>query len=244
MSPSVLDLMSQHSSVRDYADEPLDKDVLKLAFRAAQQASTSSDAQAYSVINVTEPATREQLVMLTGGQKMVGAAGAFLVICGDLRRNRLIAERASHPHHQNLESFMVAAVDASLFAQNLAIAFESMGLGMCFIGGLRNQLNDVDRLLNLPEGVLPLFGMCVGVPASKPAPKPRLPTEAVLLENQYPADKTMLALIDEHDDVMREYYAGRGLEGRDWSGGIRRKYEEPRRRYLAGYYASKGAQLT
>ena len=34
---------------------------------------------------------------------------------------------------------MVTVIDAALAAQNAAIAAESMGLGICYIGGIRNQ---------------------------------------------------------------------------------------------------------
>ena len=73
-----------------------------------------------------------------------------------------------------LEAFLVAVVDASLFAQNLCIAFESLGYGICYIGGLRNRLDEVDGLLELPHGVYPLYGLCVGRPAEDPVPRGHL----------------------------------------------------------------------
>ena len=38
------------------------------------------------------------------------------------------------------ESLLVAAVDTTIAAQNMAIAAESMDLGICYIGGIRNDL--------------------------------------------------------------------------------------------------------
>jgi hypothetical protein len=137
----------------------------------------------------------------------------------------------------------VSVVDASLFAQNLGLAAESRGLGLCYIGGLRNDLPAVDALLELPEGVYPLFGLCLGVPATRPARKPRLPVEALLVEERYPDDATMLELIDGYDASMAAYYAERGLSGRDWSGGVLRKNAVARRQGLLDYYTDKGARL-
>ena len=54
--------------------------------------------------------------------------------------------------------------DAALFAQNMVVAFESMGYGTCYIGGLRNDLQALHEVLDTPEGVWPLFGLLKGVP--------------------------------------------------------------------------------
>ena len=64
---------------------------------------------------------------------------------------------------------MVSVIDAALAAQNMSIAAESMGLGICYIGGIRNNLNEVSELLETPEYVLPLFGLVVGQPANPSA---------------------------------------------------------------------------
>lgn len=239
----VFQTIRAHSSVRAYTDEPVGDDVIREAVAAAQSAATSSHIQAYALLRVTDPATRERLVELTGGQRFTAEAGTFFVVCGDTRRHRLIAERHGEPCAQNLETFLLAVVDASLFAQNLVLAFESLGLGICYIGGLRNELPDVDLLLKLPHGVWPLYGLCVGNVADKPAVKPRLPLGAVLFEDRYPSDEAMLEEIDAYDEEMARYYEARGLPGRNWSGGIRRKFAKTTREHLAAYYTSKGAVL-
>lgn len=62
--------------------------------------------------------------------------------------------------------FMVSLIDAALAAQNMSIAAESMGLGICYIGGIRNELDKVTEVLQTPDHVLPLFGLAVGHPAN------------------------------------------------------------------------------
>lgn len=240
---SVLELMSTHRTVRRFEPVPLEDDVVIRAVRAAQHASTSSNVQAYALIRVRDPEKRRALVDLTGGQPQVAAAGAFFVVCGDQRRHRLMAERAGRPYEPNLETFLLAVVDASLFAQNLALAFEALGHGICFIGGLRNRLPEVDELLHLPADVLPLYGLCAGVPGEIPSPRPRLPLEAILCEESYPGDAALLATIDAYDRVMRGYYADRGQPGHDWSGGLTRKFARRNREHLLDYYRGKGVRF-
>jgi FMN reductase (NADPH) len=125
----------------------------------------------------------------------------------------------------------------------MAIAFESMGYGICYIGGLRNNLRAVDELLGLPEGIYPLFGLCVGVPDQEPGQRPRLPIEAVLFENAYPTEPEMLEKLAGYDDRYEQYLAERGAPPARWSEIMGKKYAVPSRTDLAAYYRSKGARL-
>ncbi len=238
------DLLASHASVRKFLPQPIPDEHVTSAVTAAQMASTSSHVQAYSILRITDSETRARLVELTGGQPYVEQSGAFFVVCADERRHRLLFDREGSTHERNLETYLVAVIDASLFAQNLALAFESMAYGICFIGGLRNDLDTVDELLELPEHVMPLYGLCVGVPEERSEPKPRLPLDAVLFDDRYPSDEAMLRAMDTYDADMQQYYASRGVPGRSWSKGILRKFHEARRTYLHRYYAGKGGRLS
>ena len=242
-APEVLRVMGAHRSIRKFQPTPVPDEHVRRVVAAAQRAATSSWIQAYALLQIEDPVKRRALVHLVGDQPQVAEAGAFFVVLGDTRRHRLLAERAGAPYANNLEVFMLAVIDASLFAQNLALAFEAEGYGICYIGGLRNELAAVDRLLELPHGVYPLYGLTVGVPAEDPAPRPRLPVEAVWSKDRYPTDEEMLARIDAHDVEARAYYAARGAANRDWSGATWRKFRAPMRPDLARYYAGKGASF-
>ena len=242
MNPT-LELMSDHRTIRRFADAPLDDSDVESAVAAAQHSSSSSNIQAYSLLRVRDGAKRARLVELTGGQPQVAEAGGFFVVCGDQRRHALVARRAGRPYEPNLETFLLAAIDASLFAQNLVLAFESLGYGICFIGGLRNRLPEADRLLELPEHVLPLYGLCVGAPAEEPGQRPRLSVDSVLFDERYPADDELLERLDRYDAVMADYYAERGKPGYNWTGAIARRFAQRRREDLKGLYESKGARL-
>jgi len=237
------ELLRRHASVRAFQPVELADERVREAVASAQMASTSSHVQAYSLLRVRDPNERRRLAELCGGQAQVAEAGAFFVVCADQRRHRLAAELRERPYVPNLETFLVAVIDASLFAQNLVVAFESEGLGVCYIGGLRNDLDAVAELLELPHDVFPLYGLCVGEPVERPDAKPRLPVEAVLIEGRYPSDEAVRALLAEYDGVMSSYYESRGRPGRDWSGGVAAKFREARRSHLASFYRRRGAEL-
>ena len=88
-----------------------------------------------------------------------------------------------------LESFLVAAIDAALAAQNAVVAAECLGLSTVYIGALRNDVVRVAELLGLPPGAAPVFGLCIGkaVAGREGEVKPRLPQAAVLHRETYDA---------------------------------------------------------
>lgn len=251
MTDDFIAFLRRHRSIRRYQDQPVPDEDVRRAVEAGQSASTSSAVQSYCIIRVRDEARREQFIELTGGQPRVANCGAFFIICGDVRRHRLLCERVGKTYDARLEAFLLAVIDATLFAQNFVLAFESMGYGVCYIGGLRNRLTDVDAIMNFPRGVYPLYGLCVGVPDEQPIARPRLPLEAVLFEEQYPEDDAaILNAIDQYDERYRQYVHARSstpgstTAARVWGEIMAEKFSVPQRTDLAAFYASKGADLS
>ena len=118
-----------------------------------------------------------------------------------------------------------------------------MGYGTCYIGGLRNHLPQIDAILALPRLVCPVYGLCVGVPAEQPAPRPRLKGDAILFENTYPDDDTVLTGIDAYDEVYAQYLRDRGARPGSWSKAILKKFADIMRPGVGAYYTSKGIGL-
>ncbi|MGB4944465.1 MAG: nitroreductase family protein, partial [Trichococcus flocculiformis] len=177
-----------HRTVRDFEERPLSPEQIETIVRSAQAASTSSFVQAYSIIGVTDRDKKHALSKIARNQHFVAENGHFFVFCADLHRHDVIGKMEGKDVADSLEStekFMVSVVDASLAAQNAALAAEAMGLGICYVGGLRNDLEKVSELLKIPDKVIPLFGLAVGYPASVNDQKPRLPFEHIYHENEY-----------------------------------------------------------
>jgi nitroreductase len=244
MNPTI-EQMHAHRSIRRYTEEPVEREHLLEAVRAGQAAATSSAVQAYCAIRVTNPETRRAIAQLAGPQEKIALAPEFLVICADTRRRRLICARDQITYNQRLEAFLVGAIDASLFAQNMTLALESMGYGTCYIGGIRNDIRRLDELLALPEGVYPFFGLCVGRPAESPLPRPRLDASAVLFDDAYPDDATINEQTEAYDEVYRAYLRDRGAPPeqieRAWSRAVSARLGTPSRVELGAYYTAKGA---
>ncbi|WP_409274024.1 oxygen-insensitive NADPH nitroreductase [Neobacillus sp. SCS-31] len=227
-----------HRSIRKFEDRPLSDEQIRTIVECAQSASTSSFIQAYSIIGVKDPEKKRRLSEVAGNQAYVEKNGHFFVFCADLYRHSLIGEREGREVLDSIEStekFMVAVIDAALAAQNAAVAAESMGLGICYIGGLRNNLDVVQKLLSTPERVIPLFGLAVGYPAQDPGKKPRLPFGHLYHEDRYEQDlETYMGEIEEYDREIAAYYEERtsGKRSDTWSGQIAGMLEKKSRMYM------------
>jgi FMN reductase (NADPH) len=201
MTNETINLIHQHGSVRDYKPDPLPGALVETIIAAAQRTSSSSNLQTYSVVAVTDQAKRTQLREWCGGQKHVEQAPLFLTWCADLARLDRACELRGYTHEPGyFENFLIAAVDAVIAAQSAALAAQSLGLGICYIGSLRNHPDKVIELLGLPRLVFPIVGMTVGWPASTPPIRPRLPLEAVLHWESYNADQDAALL--QYDAAM------------------------------------------
>ncbi|QZA33325.1 oxygen-insensitive NADPH nitroreductase [Hydrogenibacillus sp. N12] len=236
----VIALMLRHRSIRRYRPDPVPEEDVRWIIQSAQAASTSSFLQAYTIIGVRNAELRAELAALSNNAH-VAEAPLFLVFLADLRR--LSAAAARHgvaARVETTEAFIVATVDAALAAQNAAVAAESLGYGICYIGGLRNAIDAVSERLGLPEQVTPLFGMTVGRPAEDPAPKPRLPLTVVYHEERYDIGRD--AGLSAYDEVVRAYYRARtgGRREDTYTGLVARTLAEPRRAHMAAYLRARG----
>jgi nitroreductase len=187
----VIATLLSHRSVRGFRTDALPAGTLETLVAAAQSASTSSNLQTWSVVAVTDPEKKAELAKIASNQKHIEQCPLFLVWLADVSRNqRLGAEEnvtlETIPH---FETYLVAAIDAALAAQNATVAAESLGMSMVYIGALRNNPIEVARLLDLPAGAMGVFGMCVGypLPTVTNEVKPRLPQSAILFHDTYDA---------------------------------------------------------
>jgi len=239
-----LDLLNSHASVRQYKDTPISDDQLAAIIGAGQMASTSSNVQAYSVIAVTEPSLKSKLAALAGNQVYIEQCPVFLVWCADLYRLREAASphlAGSPTYEDSTENLIVATVDVALAAQNAAVAAESLGLGIVYIGGIRNRIAEVSELLGLPELVYPIFGMCVGYPDGAQGQRPRLPLQAVLHHNGYNAEASLeqVKAYDEETSVYLRERTG-GKNDTPWSTIMAKRLAEPIRLHMKDFLQDKG----
>jgi nitroreductase len=205
----VVGLLLAHRSVRAFSTQPLPVGLVDTLVAAAQSAATSSNLQTWSVVVVDDPDRRRALAEAAGGQAHVERCPLLLVWVADLHRNAAIADShgEAKPALPYLETFLTAALDTALAAQNAVVAAESLGLGTVYVGALRNQPGRVAEILGLPERTLALFATCIGWPDARAtgAIKPRLPQRIVVHRDVYQSVNAHGAVLDAYDKAFLDF---------------------------------------
>lgn len=226
IASGVVEQALSHRSVRAFTADPLPEGALETAVAAAQSASSSSNLQLWSVVAVDDPVHKSELATLANDQAFIREAPLFLVWLADLARTRAIG--AAHDVEVEgtdfLESLLLGVIDATLAAQNAALAFESLGLGTVYVGAIRDHVVDVAASLKLPPYVFPVFGLAVGRPdPARPASiKPRLPQAGVLHRDVYDASRVTGA-VASYDTVLDRFWQGQSLAHPAWTQHVLRR---------------------
>src|SRR5699024_6241602 len=202
---SVFNLFTRHVSVRSFdSQKRLPKDTVNILMKAAQRASTSSNFQSWSAIIVENKSNKKQLAQYCANQKFIDEAPLFIIFCADASRHKWLTKERNFKFNSNyLDLLLVSAIDSALACQNALIMAESMGLGCCMVGSIRNKAKEVSEFLKLPKMSFATVGLAVGYPSFKNKVKPRLPKEVIINYEQYSTKKKEI-FIKEYDSLMSE----------------------------------------
>lgn len=244
--------MAAHRSHRKFLDRPVDPGLLKLLFACALSAPSKSDLQQADIVHVADRARVQAIADGIPDMPWIARAPVFLVFCANNRRLRQIGEWRGKPFaNEHLDHFMNAAVDAGLVMMNFIRAAEAVGLGACPISAVRNRPREVSRLLELPAGVFPVAGLCVGYPAEAGRISPRLPTAVTVHVDRYD-ESGLEAAVDAYDrrrhalqPYRRQRHAERFPDAAfyGWSEDKARQYAVPERADFGAFIREQGFSL-
>lgn len=193
-----MDFLFEHRSIRKYKSSPINEQLLQKILEAGTRASNTGNMQLYSVIVTKDIENRKKLAPFHFNQAMVTKAPVLLTICADVNRfNRWCKLKNADAAYDNLIWLTNAIVDAMLFAQNICVAAETEGLGICYLGTTLYNAKEFIDALNLPKGVVPITAISMGYPDQNPPLTDRLPLEAIVHDETYR---------QESDDQILEYF--------------------------------------
>jgi len=182
----MLNTLLNHRTIRRYKSIPISGAELNEILEAGIRASTTGNMQVYSIVVTTDPFIKEQLWECHFRQDMVRQAPVVLTFCADFNRfNKWCKLRKAEPGYDNFLSFFTAAIDALLVAQNVAIAAEDKGFGICYLGTTTYMAHRIIEVLKLPKGVVPVTTIVIGYPDEMPGLTDRLPLQAVVHQQTY-----------------------------------------------------------
>ena len=247
------DFLSRRS-IRVYKNDPVPEDLIQVLIACAQSAPTKSNLQQYSILVVKEQSIRNQLAPWCPRTKGLEDVPVLLVFCADIRRNQSVAKfRQKRYANNNMDTFLNATVDASLSMGFFVAAAEATGLGCAPLSSLRDNIDAVSDILNLPKGVFPVAGVMCGWPKVEGYVNQRLPQSVIVHYDRYD-DKNLEQNIDDYDQarhaifpVPKEGQSKQDLFGTasfyGWSEHVSRQLAIPERANFRAFLLEHGFNL-
>ncbi len=202
---SVIQQILNHRSIRKYKPDPIPEELLQEILQAGIRTSSSGNMQTYSIIVTREQQLRDKLLEPHMGQKMVVDAPVFLTFCADFNRmRRWLKLNQAADNFDNFFSFLIGAIDAILVSQTVALAAESRGLGLCYLGSTLANADAIGEILGLPKNVVPITGFSLGYPDEQPHLRDRLPLSSLVHWETYK---------DYTDQEIQDIYEEREIKG-------------------------------
>lgn len=199
----MIEQLLSHRTIRKYKDAAIEEDTIRKILEAGCRASTTGNMQLYSIVITREEAGKKALASCHFNQPMVVNAPLVLTFCADFNRfNKWCKLRNAEPGYNNFLSFVTAAIDALLVAQNVTIAAESEGLGVCYLGTTTYLAAKIIDILKLPKGVVPVTTLTIGWPDENPEQVDRLPLDAIVHQEtylEYTDDQILTAYREKED---------------------------------------------
>jgi nitroreductase len=244
--------IARHCVHRRFLPRALDPALLRLLCACALSAPSKSDLQQADILIVRDKTKQAAIAALIAEMPWIADAPAFLMFLANGARLPQIAAMREKPFpNDHLDLLFNAVADSAIVLATFMRAAAAVGLGCCPISAVRDAPQAMSELLDLPERVIPVAGLCVGWPAEPGRITPRLGLDVTLHEDTY--RKGELAVeIDAYDRrraATRPYARQRSPERWDhadfygWSEDKARQYAEPLRIGFGQYVRAKGFRL-
>ena len=201
----IIETINSHRSIRKFKSDPVTEELLTQVLEAGIRASSYGNMNPYSIVVSRERTTRERLFVPLKNQQMVLDAPILATFCADFRTMRKWLRLNDAPDNfGDFFSFMVAAIDVVLVAQNVALAAEGHGLGICYNGATLASTHLVGEILELPPGVVAITSIVMGWPDEEPQLRDRLPLSGLVHRERYH---------DHTDEEIEAIYRDRNTAG-------------------------------
>ena len=181
--------LHERKSVRVFEERKIGEAEKRAILQAACQAPSAGNQQLYTILDVTDPAIKEQLVRTCDNQPFIADASMVLIFCADCKKwYDAFLDAGCEPRSPGVGDLLLAVSDANIAAQNAVTAAQSLGIGSCYIGDIMENCEEQRALLHLPPYVFPAAMLVFGYPTEQQLrrPKPRRADLAhIVHENTY-----------------------------------------------------------
>jgi nitroreductase len=181
-----MELLNNHVTIRKFRDIPISDEILESIIYSGTRASTSGNMQLYSVVITKDEVQKQKLAPLHFNQQVAKTAPVLITFIADYNRfNKWCEFNNAQPGYDNFLSFFTAVTDALLVAQNVCVAAENNGLGICYLGTTTYNAKEIAQVLHLPKFTFPVTTVALGYPEEIPELTDRIPMEGIIHKETY-----------------------------------------------------------
>lgn len=155
---SLIDTICSRRSIRKYTEEELPEGTEDLLLKAAFSAPTAKNKQPWHFVLINDRRILKEIAKRHPNASMMKDARLGILVCGD----RTIEET---------EPYILQCCSAA--TENILLAAHSLGLGAVWLGVYpkEDRIESMERMFNLPESVIPVSLISLGIPAEKKQPR-------------------------------------------------------------------------
>ena len=181
-----MELLNKHVSIRKFAEQSIKDKLIESIIYSGSKASTTGNMQLYSIVVTKSDSKIKELLPLHFNQALVKSTPVLLTFVADFNRFlKWCNFNKAVPGYNNFLSFFTAAIDALLVAQNVCIAAENAGLGICYLGTTTYNAREIIKVLNLPKLTFPVTTVALGYPDESPELTDRIPLDGIIHHEEY-----------------------------------------------------------
>lgn len=180
-----MDLLNNHVTIRNFTEQQISPNLLDNIIYSGTRASTTGNMQLYSII-ISQGDQKNDLIPLHFNQSAAKQAPVLITFIADFNRfSKWCSLNDAVPGYNNFISFFNAAIDALLVAQNVCVAAENNGLGICYLGTTTYNAKEIIDILKLPKLTFPVTTLAIGYPVNTPELTDRLPLDGIVHYGTY-----------------------------------------------------------
>jgi nitroreductase len=157
--PGTLDAVTAiltRRSIRDYTPRPVPEETIKLLLTAGMAAPSAFDERSTEFVVVNDPKILKEFAKVNPNSRQLKKMTVGIVVCGNKNKQK----------HKGLGYWQL---DGAAASENILIAAHALGLGAVWtaIYPYPDRIPMVQKLLQLPEEVIPLNIIPIGYPAER-----------------------------------------------------------------------------
>ena len=151
---AIFDNIMARTSVRNYTSQAIEEEKIDILLRAGMAAPSACNKQPWHFIAITNREILDQIPTFSPYASMVKQAPLAIVVCGDLSKTLEGKE----------QEFWIQ--DCAAATENILLMAQGLKLGTVWTAlyPLQNRYQGMQKLLHLPDNLVPLNTIVIGYP--------------------------------------------------------------------------------